>query len=270
MEREQHTSNQSTRDTVSSITAQHHAARTVTRRPASPGRYPVRRRPAKGGLTREIVIAAALAEVDRRGLEDFSLRKLAKSLGVYPTAVTYHVRDRNHLLAAVAALAFADILPSRPLDSWQSYLREIFRRFRQSIRRHPNIAPLIGTQLVANQSVDLAFVEKLLAMLVQAGFSGRRLVGAYNAVIATLVGFTTQEFASLPADDREAWQDEVRGRLRNLQSLEHPTLARNMRHLANQAFILRWQNGSEAPLEAAFETCIDTLIGGLERLVTRR
>lgn len=263
-------SNRLTREIPSSMTARQHTGRTSTRRVTLPRSHPVRHRPAQGTLTREVVIAAALAEIDRRGLEDFSLRKLAKALGVYPTAVTYYVRDRNQLLAAVAALAFADTLPPAFPNSWQSDVRETFRRFRQAIRRHPNIAPLIGTQLVANQSVDLAFVERLLATLVRAGFSGRRLVGAYNTLVAALVGFTTQEFAPLPTEDRKAWQDEVRGRLRGVRSLEYPILARNMKHLANQAFILRWQNGSEAPLEAAFESCIDTVIGGLERLAARR
>lgn len=216
-----------------------------------------------------MIVAAALAEIDRHGLEDFSLRKLAKTLGVYPTAVIYHVTDRNQLLAAAAALAFADILPPAARASWQRYLREIFRRFRHAMRCHPNVAPLIGTQLVANQSVDLAFVEALLAALCGAGFSGSRLVGAYNTVIATLVGFTTQEFAPLPSDDRSAWQGEVRARLRSVESAKYPFLARNAKLLANRAFILRWENGSEAPLEAAFESCIDTVIAGLERLAAR-
>jgi len=65
------------------------------------------------------------------------------------------------------------------------------------------MAPLIGTELLANREIDLDFVERLLATLAHAGLSGARLVAGYNAVIAALVGFTTQEFApSLPSTRR--------------------------------------------------------------------
>jgi AcrR family transcriptional regulator len=221
-------------------------------------------------LGRETIIAAALAEIDRSGLESFSLRNLAKTLGVYPTAIAWHVPGRSQLLAEVAALALADIVPPAFPESWQSYLRQLFHRYREAIRRHPNIAPLIGTQLVANRGVDLAFVEKLLAALSHAGFSGARLVAAYNAVIAALVGFSTQEFAPIPVEDTKNWQKEIRERLQNVEAYRYPILAENIKLLSNKAFVLRWQNGIEAPLDASFEIFVDIFIAGLERLAGAR
>lgn len=217
-------------------------------------------------LNPDTVVAAALSEIDRNGLESFTLRSLAKSLGVFPTAVAWHVPGRSQLLAEVAALAMADIAPPGFPESWQSYLREVFHRFREMLRRHPNIAPLIGTQLVANRGVDLDFIERLLAALVHAGFSGARLVAAYNAVVAAMVGFATQEFAPIPAKDTKPWQKEIRERLSAVQPSRHPILASNMKLLANKAFILRWENGNDAPLEESFEMFVDIVITGLEQL----
>jgi TetR/AcrR family transcriptional regulator, tetracycline repressor protein len=216
-------------------------------------------------LSRESIVVAALQEIDDNGLDAFSLRNLAKRLGVYPTAIAWHVESRSQLLAEVAALALADILPPGFPVSWQSHLRTLFQRFREAIRRHPNVAPLVGTQLVANPGVDLDFVERLLATLAHAGFTGQRLVGAYNAVIAALVGFTTQEFAPIPADDTRAWQADVRARLDGVESFNHPILAANMKLLANHAFILRWQNGTENPLTESFAAFVEIVISGLEQ-----
>ena len=220
-------------------------------------------------LNRETVITAALAEIDRHGLESFSLRNVARSLGVYPTAVTWHVQGRDHLLAEVVALALANILPAGYPESWQSYLRQFFHRYREAVRRHPNIAPLVGSQLVANRAVDLNFVEGLLGTLAHAGLSGAHLAAGYNAVIAAIVGFTTQEFAPIPSEDTKAWQKEVRERLQNVEPSRYPVLSENLKPLANHAFILRWQNGTEAPLDASFETFIDIVIAGLESLVAQ-
>jgi TetR/AcrR family tetracycline transcriptional repressor len=240
-------------------------------RPAAGGKRPgnVAKRVAST-LSRESVVAAALLEIDRNGLENFSLRNLAKTLGVYPTAIAWHVSSRGQLLAEVAAVALADVLPPGFPDSWQSYLRQLFHRFREAIRRHPNVAPLIGTQLVANRGVDLEFVERLLAALAHAGFSGQRLVTAYNAVIAALVGFTTQEFAPIPADDTKAWQTGVRERLNSVQAFTHPILTKNMKLLANHAFILRWQNGVENPLDDSYDAFVEIVIAGLEQSAARR
>jgi TetR/AcrR family transcriptional regulator, tetracycline repressor protein len=251
---------------------------TKRRRPTrSPGPPTVaRRRTGRGAkrapttLSREAIIKAALHEIDDTGLDAFSLRNLAQRLGVYPTAIQWHVESRSQLLAEVAALALADILPPGFPDSWQGYLRQLFQRFRAAMQRHPHIAPLIGTQLVANRGVDLDFVERLLAALAHAGFAGARLVGAYNAVIAALVGFTTQEFAPIPTDETKAWQGEIRHRLAHVESFTHPILAKNMKLLANHAFILRWQNGTDNPLTRSFDMFVEIVIAGLEQTAGRR
>jgi TetR/AcrR family tetracycline transcriptional repressor len=234
--------------------------RSVTERPREGGKRRA------GGLSRERIVAAALSEIDQNGLENFSLRGLAKSLDVFPSAVIWHVTGRTSLLADVAGLALADITPPGFPDSWQGYLREFFHRYREALRRHPNVASLIGAQLVANRAVDFEFVERLLAALAHAGLTGAKLAGAYSTVMAALVGFTTQEFAPLPVEERAAWQQEIRERLQNADRRKYPVLVKNMKFLENKSFILRWQNGIEAPMNAAFEVLVDVVITGLEQL----
>jgi len=227
------------------------------------------RRAADRSLSREILITAALAEIDRVGLEDFSLRSLAKSLGIFPTAVIWHVTDRSHLLAEVVRLVLQDISPPGFHSSWQSYIREVFHRFRAALRQHPNCAPLIGAQLVANSAIDFDFIERLLGALDHAGLKGERLAAAYNAVIAALVGFTTQEFGPVPAVGTGNWQQEIRGRLESVPESKYPMLARNMPLLGNKTFILRWQNGTDAPLDASFEAFIEIIISGIAQFAAR-
>ena len=72
------------------------APRAAIARAKKPGRKRTER-----VLNRETVVAAALEEIDRAGLEDFSLRNVAKSLGVYPTAIAWHAASRRQLLADV-------------------------------------------------------------------------------------------------------------------------------------------------------------------------
>jgi hypothetical protein len=110
-------------------------------------------------------------------------------------------------------------------------------------------------------------IDGILAALTQAGFGGRPgkgdIVDAYNAVIAAMCGFTTMELAPLPADDTKGWAAALERRVRSIGTLDHPILARHLPRLANRAFIVRWQNGVDVPLDGGFEAFIDCVVRGL-------
>lgn len=221
------------------------------------------RRPAAGALSKAGIVAAALELIDAHGLAAFSLRDVARRLHVYPTALYWHVPGRNALLAEVVAHALRDIVPSYDPADWRGWLRGLFRRYRAAVHGHPNIAPLIGAQLVSNEGVDARMIDGILAALTHAGYGDRDIVDAYNVVIATMCGFVTMELAPLPAEEPAGWAAALESRIRALGSLDHPTLARHLPGMANCAFILRWQNGVEVPLDRSFEAFIDSVIRGL-------
>src|SRR5258708_852573 len=209
-------------------------------------------RSAKNALDREQIVASALALIDRDGLEGFSLRQLARHLGVFPTALYWHLPGgKNELLGDVAATAFHNVTrPFKEGDDWSSWLRELFRRYRNSLHRHPNIAPLLGAQLVSNSGVNPKLVEQILAVLDSAGFSGRRLIDAYNAVVAAMLGFVTLELAPMPAEDPTNWAERFEKSIRSLDPAQFPHLAKHMDLMANRAFIVRWESGDQNPLHS--------------------
>ena len=49
----------------------------------------------------------ALALIAGKGLNDFRLRDAARSLGVYPTALYWHIKNKNALLGRVCALVLS-------------------------------------------------------------------------------------------------------------------------------------------------------------------
>jgi hypothetical protein len=126
----------------------------------------------------------------------------------------------------------------------------------------------VGAHLVGNLSIDFDFVEGVLAALRDAGLTGEQLVAGYNAVIAALIGFVIQEFSPVPAE--AAWQADVQKRLLAVDPAAYPVLAANLPLLANKAFILRWQNGAEAPLDDSFRSFVEQVIVGLERMASSR
>ncbi len=217
------------------------------------------------GRSRDRLVATALKLIDEQGLEAFSLRAVAKELGVYPTALYWHVPSRNELVVEIITDVLAEIVPPSDL-AWEDWLRAFLHRFRTVIRCHPNVAPLIGVQLVSNASVDLTMVERILAKLNEAGFEGEPLVAAYNAVLGTVVGYITQEFAMVLTDDAERWIQRMTHNVSAIDAGTHPTLAAHRELMVNRSFILRWENGATVPLDGGFEFYTEVLIAGLKAL----
>jgi AcrR family transcriptional regulator len=57
--------------------------------------------------TKQRILACALAELERAGVEDFSLRAVGTAAGCTPMAIYRHYRNRDDLLTAAAEEAFA-------------------------------------------------------------------------------------------------------------------------------------------------------------------
>lgn len=112
-------------------------------------------------LSRQRVLEAALAIVDREGLEELSMRKLAAELGVEPMSLYKHVASKQDLLNGLADLIWAEVAADAPPDDdWSDWLRSFGQAIRDAIHRHPNalpalvtgdVSPPAGLQLFADQ-----------------------------------------------------------------------------------------------------------------------
>jgi AcrR family transcriptional regulator len=195
---------------------------------------------------------------------------LARSLGVNASVIVWHVGNRDVVVAEVIRLVLHDTVPPRlPGQAWQAWLRSFFARFRAAVRQHPNTAPLIGADTVSNLRPDFALVEAILSVLAEAGVPEDRLCETYNAIQAALVGFVTQELAHMPTENLQSWQAGIQANLAHADAARYPHLVRLLPRLTNRAFILRWQNGSIAPMDSSFEIFVNHVIVGLEASLPR-
>ncbi len=83
-------------------------------------------------LSRDRIVAEARRQLSEEGLEQTSLRRLARRLGVTAPALYAYVTDKQDLLAAVAATGFAELLErfeAIPTDDPAEVLREMARAY---------------------------------------------------------------------------------------------------------------------------------------------
>lgn len=221
------------------------------------------------GLSREVVLDAALGLIDQAGADGFTMRALARRLGVYPTAIYWYFPRKNDLLAAVVAHTLRDLSPPVAPQDWRAFIAALFRRYRDAMRRHPHVAGLTGASLVSNTGIDLGLIEQILASLTHAGCPGGRLLAAFDVVVSAMAGFATMEFAGLPTEDGAAWADGMRAAADGIDPASHPHLHRVREAMVNRHFMLRWENGTTVPLDASFEAHVAIVIAGLETFIHR-
>ena len=234
----------------------------VRRKGAAPRRG---RRP----LTPDDVVAAAVELLDDVGIAAFTTRALADRLGTYPATLYWHVGNRSQLLAAIVEHVLGEISVEDPRSSgWKEWLRQAAREYRRVVHGHPNLAPVLASQLVVNAPAT-RLVETVLVVLEGAGFRGQGLASAFNIYVGSLVGWVSVELAASPSDIGEDWQDTFASTVLNLPAEEFPVIAANREYLADRVFTLRWHSGAERPLDTSFEAAVEAWIDGLAAQLER-
>lgn len=146
-------------------------------------------RPKKSVLTKDKVVAAAIAIIGENGLEAFSMPKLASALGVRAPSLYHYFADRNELLAAVArTVATPDPAPAAAPagGSWVDFLVTQAVAMRSTILRHPHCAPLLARYMPSGDM--FGEYEQICRLLADAGVPARLHVPIVDGVTALTIG----------------------------------------------------------------------------------
>ena len=133
--------------------------------------------------------------IDAHGEEGFSMRRLARALGVDPMAIYHHLPNKAAVLhEAIEAVVAACALPA-PEGSWQRRVRAVCHAYRALARAHPGVFPVICAHQTPVPS-DYRIVEALLAALSEAGLSAQDTVRAAWMFLYYAAGFALDELTS--------------------------------------------------------------------------
>jgi AcrR family transcriptional regulator len=124
---------------------------------------------AKPPLDKEQIIEAALALLDKIGLDGLTMRNLAEALGIKAGSLYWHVRNKEELLDLLADAVCAGMQePDRNLP-WRKRLEALAHEYRRALLAHRDAAQILaGT--VPSGGNRLRLMENLFSILLAAGF----------------------------------------------------------------------------------------------------
>ena len=214
-------------------------------------------------LSRERVLAAAVALADGHGIQALTMRRLAVDLGVEAMSLYYHLPDKETLLDGVAETVVGEITAAvEPLTggSWREVLRRQFLAAREVMLRHPWAPGLLGTRRSIPAAV-VGYYDGILGTLVGGGFSYHLAHRALHAFGSMPLGFAQEVFSPAAAGgsmDVEATEAELAALAQRLPHLT-AMVAAEVHAAAEEA--LGWCDS-----QVEFEFTLDLLLDGLDRL----
>lgn len=145
------------------------------------------------------IAAAALAVIDRDGLDALSMRNVARQLGIGTMSLYRYVADRGQLEELVVDLVLQAVDLSLPRAPAGRKLAVLADRVRAAVCGHPGVVPLL--LIHRHRSLGaLRWGETVLSVLADAGFIGRRRLVAFRAVLGYVVGAVyVEHFGALSA-----------------------------------------------------------------------
>ena len=169
---------------------------------------------ARPALTRDRVVAEAVALADDRGLAALSMRALASRLRVEAMSLYHHVANKDALLDAMVDAVFAEMhLPAvGSADGWRAELRERSVSGRRVLARHRWAVGLMDSRRRPG-AATLQHHDAVIGCLRSGGFPLRETGTAVALLDAHLYGFVLQEH-SLPFEgtaDLAALGSEILG-----------------------------------------------------------
>jgi AcrR family transcriptional regulator len=151
-------------------------------------------RPSRPGLSRDYIVATALALLDREGLKGLSMRRLGAELGVDPMAVYYHLPKKAGLFDAVVEAIYNEVaLPTMPSTrTWRDQVEWFGHQLRSVLCRHPNALPIVGTRPIFTPSM-LAMLDEGLGAITAHGVSDLDALDILNCVATFTIGHALAE-----------------------------------------------------------------------------
>lgn len=177
---------------------------------------PIRKKkPAKRApLSATRIAEAALALIDREGLEGFSYRILARELACEAMSLYHYYPSKAHLYDAILDICLGEVEIPPPSVPWLERLRVYCHNIRNLALRHPGFFLYCAIHRLNNRQ-GLAFLNEVLSIFDHSGLSTElrarhfRAIGYYvmGAGLDESMGYIKGPTAVEPVSPEEARRD---------------------------------------------------------------
>jgi AcrR family transcriptional regulator len=230
-----------------------------------PSPHPRGRRPRaapRERLSREAIVAAALAIVDEHGVDGLSMRAVAEALGTGPSSLYAHVADKEELLELLLDAVLVEVrLPDAGLP-WEEQLKGFVREQIRVLVGHRDLARVTLARVPTGPNA-VAIMDRFLGNLLATGLPPRT-IGLTMDLLALYAGAVAYEqslfTARLGPEEADRYFREVREHFAALPADRFPSLHAMLGPMFDDA-----EDGAAERLEWALDVLVDGIAAQVRR-----
>lgn len=189
-------------------------------------------------MRRADVLAAALRLLDAEGLDGITMRRLAASLDLQPSALYHHFRDKKALIDALAEQLLAEVGEVDPARPWDERIESIALQVRSALMAHRDGGRLSAGTFVA-QPNTLRIGERYVEALRDAGLPEELWATTAFTLTYYILGHTIEEQAREEMIADGAWSRQ----LAELADTPYPKIAHATAELEHLDGTTRFRRG---------------------------
>ena len=195
----------------------------MTARPRTP--VSRRERPAKPALTREGIVATAVAVMRAEGLEKVTMRRLAQELDTGPASLYVYVASTAELHAAVLdeLLGEVDLDPGAGTGDWRERLAGVLTSYTEVLFAHPGLARSALTARPRGEHY-LRLLERLLALLEEGGIPPAQAAWGVDVLLQFATATAAEQSSREQSIDAMDGWDALTRALHGVSETTHPRL----------------------------------------------
>ncbi|SNT11558.1 transcriptional regulator, TetR family [Granulicella rosea] len=206
-------------------------------------------------VNRDRVLREALRLLDEVGLEELTLRTLAKKLDIQAATLYWHFKSKQDLIDEMATLILAEgspeLLPRKADADWSVFAAAFGTGLRKVLLRYRDGARLVtGSRLTDTRYMTVA--ESIAKRIVDGGFTIRQTVVLMSTINAYTQSFVMEEQAVFTRPGERSAQYDLAARKAALEGKGLPILIQSGPILFDR-FDRRYREG------------IELIIGGARR-----
>ncbi|HEY0264715.1 MAG TPA: TetR/AcrR family transcriptional regulator C-terminal domain-containing protein [Granulicella sp.] len=178
-------------------------------------------------VNRELVIRAGLELLNEAGLEQLTLRLLARKLGIQAATLYWHFKSKEELIDEMATMVLAQgarrLVPAKDAADWSVWASTFGTGLRKTLLAYRDGARMVaGTRLT--DTVYMKTAEGIAARLVACGLTVRQTVVLLSTIYNYTLSFVMEEQAVFPRPNERASQYNIAERNARLDPEEFPIL----------------------------------------------
>jgi TetR/AcrR family tetracycline transcriptional repressor len=205
-----------------------------------------RRRRARGSLTRDQVVEAALELADERGIEALTMQTLSRRLDCGVMTIYGYVANKEDLLNAISQRGLANLRLARPLPTDPTGLLIAWgRALREALVQHPSLPMIFLSQAVVGPGIFRG-IEAMLSALGRVGMPPGTAVHATYAVVTYTTGFAAWEVPRTRRQPQSRYAAEWRREFAGLNPDDFPLSGSVLEELPKVAGSEQFETGLAA------------------------